>query len=363
VNKRVYLHRFLLALVSTLIALAVAEAACRILIPSQPTIRLKECVDELEGLRLHAAVDFMKNDTELFWRLAPNTTLPATAWPFFGIIANGQSLREDHEIAQEKPDGELRILFLGDSCTFGYGVAADEAFPAVVESLLREQEIADTVECINAGVPGYSLFQGYRYLVTEGLRYKPDLVVLNFGWNDYSRWDGRGDLEHYELLKAARPPPPLNYSHICQLIWSHRFSPPPVANTPEPRPRLRTEEFVEILEEVSSVAQNRRIPLLILVWPMRENTNPVIPDGLRSLLQMEMIASGLARPVSMTPRVNGVLDLIPLGRRLVREHGEEAIYFDHGHVTSMAHQAIGEAIAEHLKPCFSAGDSSARTSH
>lgn len=48
--------------------------------------------------------------------------------------------------------GERRILFGGDSLTFGHGVAEQESFPAQTAQLLRDAGIAATA--CNAGVPG-----------------------------------------------------------------------------------------------------------------------------------------------------------------------------------------------------------------
>ncbi|MCC2637733.1 MAG: GDSL-like Lipase/Acylhydrolase [Moraxellaceae bacterium] len=69
-----------------------------------------------------------------------------------------------------------RILFLGDSFTYGQLVVAEDAFPSRVAAELDG-------ESINAGVPGYGLAQ--MTLVAERLipKYKPDYVVAQ-----YSEW-------------------------------------------------------------------------------------------------------------------------------------------------------------------------------
>ena len=349
-KARAKLYRYLLAAGSCLFALLIAEVACRLFFQPSPTLRFEQDIDELQGMKLNEAAQIIQNDAELFWRLAPNTKLPDIAWPFFGMVANGQSLREDHEIPLDKRAGETRILFLGDSCTFGYGVAYDKTFVQIVESLAQDMT-SGPVQCINAGVPGYTLFQGYRRLATQGLRLQPDLVVLNFGWNDYGVWDDLSDVEHYALSQSRQPPGLLRHSHVARLIWSTAQSrtTTPVASK-EKRPRLLPEEFLETLEKIHDLTQARQIPLLILVWPMRDNTRSDVPPALRSPLQVEMIAFGQAHPLSMSSRVSGVMDLVPLGRKLVEEHGAQAIYFDHGHVTEAGHQAIGQAIADHLAP-------------
>lgn len=349
-KARAKLYRYLLAASSCLFALFLAEVACRIFFSPSPTLRFKQDIDELRGMKLDEATQIIRNDAELFWQLAPQTTLPANAWPFFGVVANGQSLREDHEIPLQKPAGETRILFLGDSCTFGYGVAYDKTFVKVAQSLLQ-QRADGPVRCINAGVPGYTLFQGYRRLATQGLSLQPDLVVLNFGWNDYGVWDDLGDREHYDQAQAGEPPGLLRHSRVARLLWSAgRSRITTDGASKERRPRLLPEEFLETLEKIHDLTQARQIPLLILVWPMRDNTRSDVPPTLRSPLQVEMIAFGQAHPLSMSARVSGVLDLVPLGRKLVEEHGAPAIYLDHGHVTEAGHQAIGQAIADHLAP-------------
>jgi lysophospholipase L1-like esterase len=297
--------------------------------PQKPNLRFQQDVSELQNLQLHEASRMIHNDPELFWRLAPNKRLPDDSWPFFGIISNGQSLREDHEIPRDKPTDETRILFLGDSCTFGYGVAHDATFVEAVESTLSDMK-PGAVECINAGVPGYTIFQGYRYLATEGLRYQPDLVVLNFGWNDYGMWDQLGDVEHHAALRAMQPPPLLRSSRICQLIWAHLHKPPAPHPDTKKRPRMLPEEFADTLGKIYSLLEEQQIPMLILVWPMRANTEPETPPDARTSLQVEMTAFGLAHPLSTSPSVSGALDLVPLAQRLVREHGAKAIYFDQG---------------------------------
>jgi lysophospholipase L1-like esterase len=78
--------------------------------------------------------------------------------------------------------GRLRLLFLGDSIVFGYGVADHEAVSARVAALLAER--GREVESINAGVPSYNTTQEVAYLAHEGIRYAPDWVIVGVCWND-----------------------------------------------------------------------------------------------------------------------------------------------------------------------------------
>jgi hypothetical protein len=40
---------------------------------------------------------------------------------------------------------------------------------------LRERHSSTAIECIDAGVPGYSIFQGWRFLESRGFAFDPDL--------------------------------------------------------------------------------------------------------------------------------------------------------------------------------------------
>ena len=67
----------------------------------------------------------------------------------------------DDEFPTRKPDGELRILVLGDSVVMGHGVLASEAFPNRLEAMLGAANPGGfrSFQVINAGVQGYSTYQ------------------------------------------------------------------------------------------------------------------------------------------------------------------------------------------------------------
>lgn len=103
----------------------------------------------------------------------------------FGAEAkiNNQGLRgEDFETI--KTVGTWRILCLGDSRTFGYCVKQDECYPARIAALWREKYPGIRLEVLNAGMPGYSSYQGRRYLETRGVRFQPNIVTVAFDFND-----------------------------------------------------------------------------------------------------------------------------------------------------------------------------------
>ncbi|MBA5867361.1 MAG: hypothetical protein GDA67_11785 [Nitrospira sp. CR1.3] len=96
------------------------------------------------------------------------------------INANGF---RDGEHATEKSSEVVRILGLGDSFLFGWGVQADQVFLRQLERGLHERT-GRRIETINAGVPGWGLNQYYVYLQRIGRQQSPDLVVLAYFVDD-----------------------------------------------------------------------------------------------------------------------------------------------------------------------------------
>ena len=90
------------------------------------------------------------------------------------------------EIEPDKPDGVFRVLVLGDSFTFGAGVADDESFPAQLQPLLAGScATPRRFEVINAGVSGYNTADEVVNLERRWLpELEPDLVLLTFYVND-----------------------------------------------------------------------------------------------------------------------------------------------------------------------------------
>ena len=87
-------------------------------------------------------------------------------------------------LSREKAPGVFRVLALGDSFTFGEGVADDEPFIARLIERLNQSNGGPRYEGINAGVSGYNTRDEVLYLENRWLGFDPDLVLLTFYLND-----------------------------------------------------------------------------------------------------------------------------------------------------------------------------------
>ncbi|MGA3201351.1 MAG: GDSL-type esterase/lipase family protein [Bryobacteraceae bacterium] len=84
-----------------------------------------------------------------------------------------------------KPPGVFRIIGVGDSITFGYGVRYDNTFLHVLEANLNAQEKPGRhYEVINAGVAATGLEYYTHFIENTAPSLEPDLIVVCMALND-----------------------------------------------------------------------------------------------------------------------------------------------------------------------------------
>jgi lysophospholipase L1-like esterase len=257
-------------------------------------------------------------DWTMFWKLKANLSkvpasekLPDREFPFrVSSDASGRRLTPDATVNAPS------VLFVGDSCTFGIPVNDHEAFPARIGKALG-------VRAINAGVPGYTAFQGR--LLLDKLAGRPQAVVLTFWSNGLGVWDHLSDREHFELLAARRAN---EFSKVTLTRLLRRA-------TPGSRPRLSEEEFEQ--ELTASIVQARRIgaaPLLV-VWPYSGQMSGEPENPRQTIVRRVGAANGVP-----------VADLAPK----FRQRGGRDLFVDRIHVTSEGYEIAAETIGQALKP-------------
>ena len=95
------------------------------------------------------------------------------------VSINSRGFRDD----EPRPPGEdlRRIVFLGDSLTFGWGVEQDEIFAALLEDSLNAEQ---PTEVLNFGTGNYNTTQEVELFLERGLDPLPDQVVVFYFIND-----------------------------------------------------------------------------------------------------------------------------------------------------------------------------------
>lgn len=92
----------------------------------------------------------------------------------------GEALRRGRE--RSHAGGGVKIVCIGDSCTYGQGVRSSEAWPAVLERITGH-------DVRNAGVCGDTTRLGLERFPRDVQLHKPDVVVIQFGHNDANCWE------------------------------------------------------------------------------------------------------------------------------------------------------------------------------
>ncbi len=170
VGLREWLIRIALVAASSVAGLLLAEAGFRLFAP--------------EASGYHDPRQLIEFDPVLGWRKrASVATRNVTSEYAVTERTNSFGLRGE-EFPVEKPEGEIRILALGDSFTEGYTVDQTEVFTEPLRRRLHEALPQHPIRVINGGTTGYSTDQELLYLIRQGRRFEPDFVVLLFCDND-----------------------------------------------------------------------------------------------------------------------------------------------------------------------------------
>jgi lysophospholipase L1-like esterase len=147
------------------LGLAASEAAARVFLPGLAPARSER-------------VSFWQYDPLLGWAHRPGQR-GEFVHPAFRVDVSINSLGlRDLEYPLER--GEMsRMLVIGDSFAWGFGVERHERISEILERRHTLWEI------INAGTSGYGTDQQYLYLRDRGLALAPDVVLLLFHHSDF----------------------------------------------------------------------------------------------------------------------------------------------------------------------------------
>lgn len=140
--------------------------------------------------------DATMQDDDVFWTLKRSQRY---RFADIEIVTNELGTR-DRLPPREKTPGTLRIVCLGDSTAFG----GHTTYPAQLEQVLRSCAPDVPIEVINAGVPGWSTYQGLRLFQRDLAAWRPDVVTASFGFNNAKREaDGMTDRQRAEASRKS----------------------------------------------------------------------------------------------------------------------------------------------------------------
>lgn len=193
------------------------------------------------------------------------------------VTTNSRGLRE-RELSPAKPSGTRRVVFLGDSVTFGAGVRDDEPFPRLLEASINGASgaaaSAGPIETVNTGVVGYNTIQELARLEQVGLEYQPDVVVLVFVVNDLLETFSIFDHQYEPTGLLAGPKVWLRrnshlYRFVQNLYWrvGQELRRAREGPTEPLRKRERVEERLATLSEIVRVTRANGASFLLVLYP------------------------------------------------------------------------------------------------
>jgi lysophospholipase L1-like esterase len=240
-----------------------------------------------------SGLPLLVQDPEAFWRIAPERH--GTFFLTDDVRTNALGLRGP-ELAPHAGAGELRLLFLGDSVTFGMRVAESERFSDRLAGSLRAELPGLRVTPVNAGVIGYAASQVLVRLPGWLEATRPDVVFLAVGVND-SLLLPASDAEFRRLTTASgeRLRRALRRSQLvclaeAGLAWLRREADalgggprrPVVRWLHYPRlppggarvPRTSEDEYLAVLDRIQELCRARGVPLVLVT----EYASPAVPS-------------------------------------------------------------------------------------
>ena len=250
---------------ATIVPLAFLEQACRLLTDAKivgfqcgiETVNRSGSDDwrmaTITGAEAH------EPDPVLLWRHVP--TKPFNAQRFKGPL-----------VEVPKPPGLVRVMCYGDSLTDG---PPRGGWPNYLAELLKRRPPVPGLrfEVVNAGVAGYSSFQGALRFLQEVDQYDPDLLLVSFGWNDAAEAIGPPDkwfqVPHKAIVTCQRAL--VRYrSYLVLMYYSRDLR----IGRPAPRvdpagPRVSLGDYVANLDRFRAQAERRGIPIVFLTRPHR----------------------------------------------------------------------------------------------
>jgi GDSL-like Lipase/Acylhydrolase family len=262
--------------------------------------------------------DFIRPSTnkELIYEL-----LPGVRGMFLGaeIKVNAQGFR-GRPVPQDPEPGAIRVVGLGDSIAFGWGVRDDETFLAYLRKRFRDEHPGGPrLDAVDLGVPGYNTHQEVEAFVTRGISYHPDLVLLflcdnddelpNFVWKHDPYTVRRSYVWDFltarlPRLADARPATPLERTK--RTVRGNR---PWRTNDAMLAPRsyrhmVGLEAVERALRRLSQLCRERDIPVVYAgtggelderVRPLARELGFVVVDGIDQRVEQYLQHSGRAR--------------------------------------------------------------------
>lgn len=266
------------------------------------------------------------------------------------IVANDLGFRGPG-VERERSPGVKRVMVLGDSIAFGWGVEAEEMFGARLAELLRGDGVE--IEVMTCAVCSWNTRTQYEFLRNIGVDYRPDLVLLNVVENDLEvKRSGRTGIPR-DVLEAKRHREKSALQNAREDVWRAFVKNTWVGAHVQHFARLRREAGVT--QPDSPGWWDARLALDGIVDLCRER-------GIELLVYFYSSDEKLARGHDPFPLYRAHLDArgVPvhtLPHEVITERAYHNSVID-VHPNALGHESIATEMARELRARLAAGDQS-----
>ena len=256
----------------------------------------------------------------------------------FLVSTDPQGLR--WPIHDQDPTGDaFRMMFLGCSTTFGWGVDDALTYPALVESTLQAQGHRK-VQVINGGQPGHTSFQGAWLYDTVGAAYHPDLVFFGYVVQDarkaaYSDASQALLQQDHRLLKQSLLYKSRAYLGLRTLIDRWRIEDKERADGGEQGVyRVSREDYVDAIRAFQRRVQAHGAQLVLFDFPLERSGYTAEHRRL-----VRIAADQLSLPH------------LDIQAAIERASDDQTLYFpkDPGHANAAGHALIADHVVRFLQ--------------
>lgn len=291
------------------------------------------------------------------------------------VFINNLGLRGT-DTSAAKPPGVFRIIGVGDSITFGYGVRYEDTFLQVLERNLNAYAPKGMRhEVLNAGIPATGLEYYTNFIETKAPPLQPDLIVMCMALNDIDP-----QLHPEPTERVVRPGVfrelngfALTHSYLYSAVYVqsksllYRFDVLHLEDNdgfgflaiepPSPAQTKARDAVGRYLKRISDFTRAHNIRFRVVVFPVE-------PQLSRQALQMyarqlhlyfsdDVMSGQPQRWIEQFGADDGfqVLDLLPAMQKA--DHGQlflrnRSITFDPVHPSPAGHQLAGDEITRFL---------------
>ncbi len=247
----------------------------------------------------------------------------------------------------EKEPSTFRILILGDSFSWGWGVNRDQVYAERLRRWLPKLESDYRFEVVNWSRPGWNTWEEWLSIRDQLADWRPDLVILGYVFNDAEPTNLR-ERERGRVDLVRRIP----RSGIGSLLYTHSRVARRLWNAVENRRMRRTlTAYYHGLYETSGWIQTQRglrrlrgaaaelgIPLLVVIFPIFDSQL----DDAYAYRELHALVAETARRMKIR-----CLDLLPSydgidARKLA------VVPFTDAHPSPLAHRIAAAAILDYL---------------